>query len=60
MTQPGDEKGLMRRQRTELIQRIAKLDDLHAVGELNDANWQQQRARLKAELLTVASKLTEA
>ncbi|MBI3957847.1 MAG: c-type cytochrome, partial [Chloroflexi bacterium] len=59
MTQTGDEKALMRRQRTELLQRIAKLDDLHAVGELTDANWQQQRARLKAELLTVALQLTE-
>jgi len=59
MTQPGDEKSLMRSQRADLVQRIAKLDDLHAVGEINDDNWQQQRARLKAELLTVALKLAE-
>lgn len=54
-----DPKALMRRQRAELIQRIAKLDDLHAVGEVSDDNWQQQRARLKAELLTVALQLSE-
>lgn len=54
-----DPKALMRRQRAELIQRIAKLDDLHAVGEVSDDNWQQQRARLKAELLTVTLQLSE-
>jgi mono/diheme cytochrome c family protein len=54
-----DPKALMRRQRSELIQRIAKLDDLHAVGEVSDDNWQQQRARLKAELLTVTLQLSE-
>ncbi len=59
MAQTGGEKALLRRQRTEPLQRIAKLDDLHAVGELSDAHWQQQRARLKAELLTVALQLTE-
>ena len=55
MAQPGDE----RPQRAELLQRIAKLDDLHAVGEISDDNWQQQRARLKAELLTVALQLSK-
>lgn len=55
----ADERDLMRRQRSELVQRIAKLDDLHALGELNDESWQQQRARLKAELLTVAAKLAD-
>jgi len=59
MAQPGDEKTLMHRRRQELIQQIAQLDDLHAVGEIQDDKWQQQRARLKAELLTVASKLAE-
>ncbi len=59
LTQTGDEKALIRHQRTELLQRIAKLDDLHAVGELTDAHWQQQRARLKAELLTIALQLSE-
>ena len=55
----GDTQAMMRRQRAALLQRIAKLDDLHAVGEINDDNWQQQRARLKAELLTVALQLSE-
>ena len=59
MTQAGDKKALMRQQRANLIQRIAKLDDLHAVGEVSDETWQQQRARLKAELLTVALQLSE-
>ncbi|MGB5050789.1 MAG: c-type cytochrome [Caldilineaceae bacterium] len=54
-----DTKSLMHRQRAELLQRIAKLDDLHAVGEVSDDNWQQQRARMKAELLTVALQLSE-
>lgn len=56
---PTDEKQALGRQRAELIQRIARLDDLHAVGEINEENWQQQRARLKAELLTVALQLND-
>ena len=57
MTQSGDQIALARRHRKELIQRIAKLDDLHAMGEVSDQNWRQQRARIKAELLTIELKL---
>lgn len=42
-------------QRTALLKRIAYLDDQHATGELDDEEWQQQRARLKAQLLTLMS-----
>lgn len=37
----------------ELIQRIADLDDAFANGDLDEANYQAQRAALKAELKSV-------
>lgn len=40
-----------------LAQRIAQLDDRHAVGELPTASWQQQRSVLKARLLELARTL---
>jgi len=43
------------RQRQALIQRIARLDDLHAVGDVSDADWQRQRAQLKSQLLRIAA-----
>ncbi len=59
LIQPDNQRASMQSQRADLLQRIAKLDDLHAVGEIDDQSWQQQRSRLKAELLTVALKLSE-
>lgn len=56
---PAGEQEILRHQQNKLLHRIAKLDDLHAVGEISEDNWQQQRARLKAELLTIALKLNE-
>lgn len=50
----------VRRQRTELIRRIAHLDDLHAMGELDEQSWRQRRAQLKASLLAVTTELQEA
>jgi hypothetical protein len=40
-------------QRDELLKRIAHLDDRHAIQELDNALWQRERARLKAQLLYV-------
>jgi hypothetical protein len=40
--------------RQELIAQIARLDDLHALGELDERAWRRQRARRKDELLAIA------
>lgn len=42
--------------RDELIRRIAELDDLFAQGELDQSQWQNQRAKLKAKLLELSLK----
>lgn len=42
-------------QRAALLERIAHLDDQHALGEIDEQAWQDQRARLKAQLLAIAS-----
>ncbi|HXF64658.1 MAG TPA: c-type cytochrome [Caldilineaceae bacterium] len=47
------------RQRDELIRHIARLDDLHALGELDQESWQSQRAQLKARLLEVSLRLSD-
>jgi hypothetical protein len=48
--------------REELIDRIARLDDLHALGELEERAWQSERASLKRELvgITLAEQQTRA
>lgn len=40
--------------REELIAQVARLDDLHALGELDERAWQRKRARLKEEALDIA------
>ena len=40
--------------RQELSTQIARLDDLHALGELHENTWQGKRRRLKRELLAIA------
>ncbi|MYH62092.1 MAG: c-type cytochrome [Caldilineaceae bacterium SB0675_bin_29] len=40
--------------REELIDRIARLDDLHALGELEEGAWRKKRAELKRELIDIA------
>ena len=40
--------------RQELVAQIARLDDLHALGELDERAWQQKRAQRKLELLAIA------
>ena len=44
----------MAARRQELLAQIARLDDLHALGELEINAWQRKRARLKSELLAIA------
>ncbi|MEX1020855.1 MAG: c-type cytochrome [Litorilinea sp.] len=44
-------------QRTQLLQNIARLDDLHAGGALDEASWQRQRAQLKVEALAIDTRL---
>jgi len=38
-------------QRIAMLKQIARLDDQHAIGEIDDRLWQQQRAQLKAQVL---------
>ena len=40
--------------REALIAQVARLDDLHALGELDERAWQRKRARLKEEALDIA------
>jgi mono/diheme cytochrome c family protein len=47
----------LRRRYDVLLQRIAELDDLYAVGQLDAATWQSRRAQFKAELLDVAMRM---
>lgn len=58
VAQPVSADGL-RQERNNLVAQIAKLDDLHALGELDGAIWERQRSQLKAQLIQVAAKLTE-
>jgi hypothetical protein len=43
--------------RAELIRQIAKLDDRHALGKVDEKVWQGERARLKAELLRITGEM---
>ena len=38
----------------ELIDRIARLDDLHALGELEEKSWRSERDSLKRELVGIS------
>jgi len=46
-------------QRQELLRSIARLDDLHALGEIGDSTWQAQRAQLKNRLLEIDGQLAQ-
>jgi mono/diheme cytochrome c family protein len=39
--------------RESLLDRIAQLDDLHTLGEIDDEQWLKQRSQLKAQLVDV-------
>jgi hypothetical protein len=43
--------------RASLLQRIAHIDDLHALGELNETDWLRERAQLKTQLVDVIGRL---
>jgi len=43
--------------RETLLNRIAHLDDLHALGDVGDSDWMKQRAQLKAQLVDVLARL---
>ncbi len=43
--------------RETLIERIAHLDDLHALGDVNESEWLRQRAQFKAQLVDVVGRL---
>lgn len=55
----GDSKVELRRQRNDLLRRIAHLDDLRALGEMGDDTWRLQRVQLKAQLLEVSARLEQ-
>ena len=46
--------GQLAARREELIDSIARLDDLHALGELEERAWKKRRASLKGELIDIA------
>ena len=46
-------------ERDALVQRIAQLDDQHAIGTVADERWAHERARLKSRLLEVAGQLEQ-
>jgi mono/diheme cytochrome c family protein len=43
--------------RESLLQRMAHLDDLRAMGTINSSEWMRQRAYLKAQLVDVMQKI---
>jgi mono/diheme cytochrome c family protein len=43
--------------RETLLQRMAHLDDLHAMGEINQSEWMRQRSYLKAQLVDVMQRM---
>jgi hypothetical protein len=43
--------------RDALLEQIAEVDDRHALGELDDNQWLQQRSDLKAQLVEVSARL---
>ena len=49
----------LRQERNNLVAQIARLDDQHALGELDGLAWERQRSQLKAQLIQIAAKLTK-
>jgi hypothetical protein len=43
--------------RESLLQRMAHLDDMHAMGEISQSEWIRQRSYLKAQLVDVMHRL---
>ena len=44
--------------RDALLEQIADVDDRHALGEIDDSQWLQQRSELKAQLVEVSGRLS--
>ena len=44
-------------ERAELIQRVARLDDMHTLGEVSDGEWNSQRAILKRRIMDIDEEL---
>ncbi|MFN3982319.1 MAG: hypothetical protein ACK4SA_18235, partial [Caldilinea sp.] len=40
-----------------LIAEIAKIDDLHALGQIGDTEWLRRRTNLKAQLMDIMRRL---
>ena len=55
----GSTQQTLAAEREALVQRIARLDDQHAIGTLADERWARERARLKRRLLAVAGQLDQ-
>lgn len=55
----GSAGGLDEYRRAELVGQIAQLDDSLALGQIDEADWQQQRAALKRELLAITAQQPE-
>ncbi|MFZ1768838.1 MAG: hypothetical protein WAU00_06560, partial [Caldilinea sp.] len=43
--------------RESLLTEVARIDDLHALGQMNDNEWLRRRAGLKSQLLDVVRRL---
>jgi len=53
----GDAPESLRRQRDDLVRRAARLDDLHALGEVGPDEWRVRRAQIKTKLMEIDSRL---
>ncbi len=58
LTQTASAEEDLAAQRDELLARIAQLDDLHAQGKLDQAEWSKERALLKTKLMEIALRLS--
>jgi hypothetical protein len=52
-------RGGLSQLRETLLQRMAHLDDLHAMGEISQSEWLRQRSYLKAQLVDVMQRLEQ-
>ena len=43
--------------RDSLLSQIARIDDLHTLGQMGDTDWLRRRAELKAQLVDVMRRL---
>lgn len=55
--QSTDTVNALKDEQSELFRRIAELDDLHTIEQIDDTSWQQQRAQLKSRLIDVTQEM---